>query len=665
MTKSEAKERLAKLRDQIHEYRYEYHVNNHSIMSEAAADSLKKELTKLESDYPELITADSPSQRVAGGVLSGFEKVTHRTRMLSLNDVFDGDEVEAWYTRMLKLEPKWDKKVYIDLKLDGLACALHYRDGVLVQGVTRGDGHVGEDVTANVKTIESIPLKLHGNAPEWMQTGVVEVRGEIVIYKDDFEQLNKEREAAGEQLFMNPRNTAAGTLRQLDTALVASRPLKFHAYAVLHPEIVSQSMAYESAHTAGFIVNQQTTLVDSTKAVMQFKTDWEEKRHELPYNTDGFVGRVDDQTIFEKLGVVGKAPRGAFAFKFPAEQATTVVKDIIISIGRTGAATPVAVLEPVQVAGSTVQMASLHNEDEIARKDIRVGDTVIIEKAGDIIPQVVEVLPKLRDKTSKPFNFRFALDSTGLKFERDPKEAVWRAIDLNNPVVFKRALQHFASKACLDIEGLGEKVVSALVDAGLVTDLADIYRLTTKDFLSLDGFAEISANNLVAAIKAAQTPPLNRFINGLGIRHVGLQTAQDLSKRYHSLGELAEATFDDLSEIDGVGVIVANSIFEWFNSEPNQDLLDKFESLNVKPVAQAQTGKLEGLAFVLSGSLESMSRDEAARKIQYLGGEFQSNVSKSTDYLVAGEKAGDSKLKKARQYNTRIINEEDFLKLIG
>src|SRR5581483_5852198 len=558
-TKTQAEERISQLRSLISNYRYHYHVLDESIMSEAAADSLKHELAELESQFPEFITPDSPTQRVAGEPLPGFEQVRHRSRMLSLNDVFSREEVAAWIERMQKLAPQATPEFFIDVKLDGLACALWYEDGHFVRAVTRGDGFVGEDVTANIRTIESVPFDLR-EAPgfERFLHGSTEVRGEIIIYKKDFEALNKEREAAGQPVFANPRNLAAGSIRQLDPKLAAARPLRFRAWDILRTnpgDVPTNASAYEAIRALGISAGKQSTVLADLDAIMRYADEWEKKRHDLPYNTDGLVVKLNDRAVFAELGVVGKAPRAAVAYKYAAEEATTVVRDIVLSIGRTGAATPVAVFDPVQVAGTTVQHASLHNADAIARKDIRVGDTVVIFKAGDISPQVSRVRTELRPKGTKPFDMEHELarQYPELTFVRPEGEAVYRVKGATGKILLKQALEHFASKAALDIDTLGEKNVAALVEAKLVHDLADIYALTKDQVLTLDRFADISASNLVKAVAAAKKPELPRFIFGLGIRHVGVQTAIDLAEHFHDIDKPAHATMDNLQEVPGVG----------------------------------------------------------------------------------------------------------------
>jgi DNA ligase (NAD+) len=672
MNKSQAEERIVKLRQLINDYRYHYHVLDESIMSEAAADSLKHELSQLEAQYPELITPDSPTQRVAGQPLPGFKQVRHSQRMISLNDVFSRDEVMAWIERTDKLAPGREHEFFVDIKMDGFACALIYEDSKFVQAVTRGDGFVGEDVTNNVATIDSVPFTLRQTKKfEQFTRGRTEVRGEIIMYKKDFAELNKQREAEDKPLFANPRNLAAGTIRQLDPKLAAARPLRFRAYDLLRDnpeEVPSNSFTYEALRAIGFAANKQATILTSLDQIMQFADEWDEKRHHLPFNTDGLVIKLNDRKLFADLGIVGKAPRGAVAYKYAAEEATTVVKDIVISIGRTGAATPVAVFDPVQVAGTTVQHASLHNADEIARKDIRVSDTVVIYKAGDIIPQVLKVLPELRPKAAKVFDMATELKRLypELTFVRPEGEAVYRVKGATGKTLLKQALEHFASKGALDIDTLGEKNVEALVDAKLVHDLADIYALTKDEVLKLDRFADISAQKLVDAIQDKKAPELPRFIFGLGIRHVGSQTAIDLAEHFGSLKKLSLATLDELLQVEGIGDVVAESVLGWFSDEENLDLLQKFDDLSVKPHYESKAqGPLHGKSFVITGTLEHMSRDDAADKIRVLGGTFQSSVGKDTSYLVVGKNVGASKLTKATKLGTTQLTEQELLKLIN
>lgn len=671
LSRSDAQKRLEKLRDLINEYRYQYNVHDKSVMSEAAADSLKHELSIIEAQYPDLITSDSPSQRVAGRPLAKFTSVPHLHRMLSLNDVFDETEVKAWVQRITKLQPKaTDQGLWADIKMDGLACTLIYQDGLLSQALTRGDGQSGEDVTMNVRTIDSVPLRLRrAKGLEQLHRGRTEVRGEIVMYKSDFEKLNELRAAKNLPLFANPRNLSAGTIRQLDPRLVVQRPLHFRAYDLIredNSELPTHEYIYNATQKLGFLINKQATTVQNVKDIMEFADKWEHKRKSLAFNTDGLVIKVNNKEMYVKLGVVGKAPRGAVAFKFPAEQATTKVKDIFVSIGRTGAATPVAMLEAVVVAGSTVQMATLHNESEVQRKDIRIGDTVIIHKAGDIIPEIIEPLVKLRNGSEKPFAMpKQCPECNTTLVKLKAADAVWRCPNQACPSRSWKRIEHFASKSALDIEGLGEKNVIALLEAGLIKDQADIYNLRKEDVLGLERFAEVSATKLVLSIQSKKQPPLARFLYGLGIRHVGVQTAIDLVNHFHELQNIAEATIEELSKVDGVGEVVAESVVAWFALKSNYSLLEKFTKLGVEPIPVKKTGgPLQGLNFVVTGSLDSMGREEAAEAIRALGGTFQSAVGQDTDYLVVGANVGASKLAKAAKLGTKQIDEAEFANLL-
>ena len=665
-----AEQRIVKLRDLINDYRYHYHVFDESIMSEAAADSLKHELSQLEEQFPELVTPDSPTQRVAGKALGKFTKVQHQTRMISLQDVFDREEVAAWIQRMKKVRRDITEEFLCDIKMDGLACALIYEDGVLTRAVTRGDGLVGEDVTMNVRTIQNVPLTLRANQRfAHFLRGRTEIRGEIVMHKEDFAALNQRRRAAGQPEFANPRNLAAGTIRQLDPKLVAERPLHFVGYDIIRDNLEDTptiAFGYQMMNELGITTSRQTQIVYGLDEVMSYINHLDELRQSLQFNTDGAVIKLNDRRQFAELGIVGKTPRAAVAYKFAAEEATTIVRDIVISIGRTGAATPVAVFDPVVVAGTTVQHASLHNADEIARLDVRRGDTVVIFKAGDIIPQVQTVLKELRPADTKPIDYpaELARQYPELEFVRPEGEAVYRVKGLSGPLILKRSLAHFASKGALDIDTLGEKNVEALVEAGLVNDLADIYRLTKDDLLQLERFAEISAQKLIDAIAAKKQPALERFLFGLGIRHVGAQTAIDLTNHFESVEKLSQATIEELREVDGVGEIVAESIVAWFADEDNVMLLKKFADLGVAPQFSQKSDRLAGQSFVITGTLQSMGRDVAAEKIRDLGGTFQTAVAKDTTYLVAGGKVGASKLKKAEQYGTKIIDEQTLLEII-
>lgn len=659
MTKNEAEQRILRLRKLIDDYRYHYHVLDKSIMSEAAADSLKHELAKLEKQYPDLVTPDSPTQRVAGRPLDKFEKVQHRERMISLSDVFSKDELKEWDNSNTKLVGPV-QEYFTDIKMDGLACALHYQDGVLEKAVTRGDGMVGENVTMNVRTIENVPLRI--DAP-----GHVEVRGEIVIFKRDFEELNQQQKKRGEKPFANPRNLAAGSIRQLNPRVAASRRLRFMAYDLVEPNLAKHSEAYAWLRKMGFRTSGEDHVFKSLDAVIEEIKRLETTRATLPFNTDGMVIKINDRAIYQKLGIVGKTPRGAVAYKYPAEESSTIVRDIVISIGRTGAATPVAILDPVVVAGSTVRHASLHNADEIARLDVRIGDTVIIYKAGDIIPQIKEVLLSLRPEDAEKFDYEAALKRQypELEFERPAGEVVYRVKGEDSNLILKRAIEYYASKPALNIEGLGEKNVAALVDAGLVHSIADLYRLTIPQVASLGRFAKLSAKKLVQSVEDSKHPPLAKFIAALGIRHVGTQTAVTLAQGFSTIEKLQEATEDDLLKMPDIGKIVAESILAWFADEDNLKLLEELKGLGVEPqYVDVASLPLAGQSYIVSGTLESMGREEAEDRLRALGASVTSGVTKTTTALILGAKPGKSKLEKAEKLGISTLSEAEFLKLV-
>ena len=666
MTKTEAESRILKLRELINDYRYHYHVFDESIMSESAADSLKHELTLLEEKFPELITPDSPTQRVAGRPLDKFNKVTHQTRMISLADVFSEAEVREWVARNYKLVPaKTQLTFFTDIKMDGLAMSLHYHNGILTQAVTRGDGLVGEDVTMNVRTINNIPLKLSGDPEDIPEH--VEVRGEVVIFKADFEKLNQIQTEKGEKLFANPRNLAAGSIRQLDPRVASSRPLRFMAYDLVTPNLETHQLAYQRIREYGFQTSMQDQTFDSLDQVLEEIHHLGQIRESLPFGTDGVVIKINDRKIYQSLGIIGKTPRGAVAYKYPAEEATTKVRDIVISIGRTGAATPVAIFDPVEVAGSIVRHATLHNADEISRLDLRIGDTVIIYKAGDIIPQIKEVLTSLRPDNLPIFDYEEALKSQypELEFERPVGEVVYRVKGLDSGLILKRGVEYYASKPALNIEGLGEKNVNLLVDSGLVKNLSDLYRLDTAKVSQLERFAEVSANKLISAIENSKTAPLAKFITALGIRHVGVQTAISLADHFKSLSRLIDATADDLLSIPDIGQVVAESILAYFADEDNLKQLQEMRELGVNPFYDDQTIKpLAGQSYVVTGTLSKMGRDEAEAKLRELGATVTGSVTKHTTALIVGEKPGSSKTVKAEKLGIPVIHGAEFLELL-
>ena len=662
--KSAAKARIEKLKELINDYRYHYHVLDESIMSEAAADSLKHELSQLEEQYPEFITPDSPTQRVAGKPLDKFQKVTHASRMISLADVFSESEIRDWVARNYKLVDQGiEFTFFTDIKMDGLAMSLHYENGIFKQAVTRGDGLVGEDVTMNVKTIQNIPLKLNlDNPPEHL-----EVRGEVIIFKQDFEKLNQMQAKLSEKPFANPRNLAAGTIRQLDPRIAASRPLRFMAYDLVTPDLPTHQEAYVFLRQIGFQTSGQDHVYTHLNEVFAEIKHLGQVRGDFLFNTDGMVIKINDRKIYSELGIVGKTPRAAVAFKYPAEESTSKVRDIVISIGRTGAATPVAILDPVEIAGSTVRHATLHNSDEIAKLDIRIGDTVIIYKAGDIIPKIKEVLFTLRPENTEPFDYEKALKNQypELEFERPDGEVVYRVKGQDSDFILRRNLEYFASKQALNIEGLGEKNVNLLVDAGLLESLVDLYRLQKSDLIKLERFGELSATKLINAIEGTKQAPLAKFITALGIRHVGAQTAVALADAFQSLEALRDATEEELLKIPDIGLTVSESILAYFADEDNLRQLDDFASLGVHPVyVNHDNAPLKGQSFVVTGTLTDMGREEAEDLLREKGATVTSSVTKNTTALIAGAKPGASKVTKAEKLGIKIISEAEFRELI-
>jgi len=575
MDKIKAKSRIEKLRQEINHHRYLYHVKDSQEISDAALDSLKNELDKLERDYPELITNDSPTQRVSGKALGSFSKVKHKVRMLSLNDAFSQADMLDWKERIKKMIPGQKLDYFCEIKLDGFSVSLEYEKGVLQTGSTRGDGQTGEDVTQNLKTIEAIPLKLE-------QLIDVEIRGEVYMTKKVFDKVNAQQKIKGEKIYANPRNLAAGSIRQLDPKIAAERKLDFMAFEITTgAEVKTHDEEHQFAKKIGFKTPDQAKKCQSIKEVMQFYNQIEKKRDNLPYQIDGIVISVNNNELKKRLGVVGKAPRGMIALKFEAEQATTVVKDIKIQVGRTGALTPVAHLKPVQVAGTTVTRATLHNLDEIKRLDVRIGDTVIVQKAGDIIPDIVQVLPKLRTGKEKKFAMPNKCPICNSKVVRKSGEV---AHYCSNPKCFsieKRKINHFVSKKAFNIVGLGTKIVEQLVDEGLINNTADIYKLTSGDLKPLERFAEKSADNLIKSIEGSKKISLSRLIYSLGIRHVGEETAIVLATEFGNLENLMKASESTLENISDVGPIVGKSIYEWVNNTENKKLIDELLKVGI------------------------------------------------------------------------------------
>lgn len=687
-TKKEAADRAARLRSLIDEARYAYHVLDKSEISDSALDSLKHELWKIEQAYPDLVTSDSPTQRVAGKPLSQFGKVPHARPMLSLEDVFTPGEFEGWLERLRRRVPRLKTDLYAEMKMDGLAVSLEYRAGGFVRGSTRGDGRVGEDITANLKTIEAIPLALREPSDVERRTflksfgrgldrakldkiigrllgGRAEIRGEVYMSKKSFEALNATAKKRGEPPFANPRNAAAGSLRQLDPSVTASRKLAFFAYDLVTNEgLITHEQGHELAKLFGFAANPWNRPCAVRQDVFDLYEKIHKMRDRLPYWTDGLVVGVMESALFDRLGVVGKAPRGMIAFKFPAETVTTVVREVRWQVGRTGAITPVAVMDPVFVAGTTVRHATLHNLDEIKRLGVKIGDTVILEKAGDVIPKVVEALPKLRTGKEKTVVAPKTCPACGTEVVRREGEVALVCPNRACPAKDLGRLLLFVSKRAYDIDGLGESIMEQLMAAGLVSQPADLFELAPGDLEPLEGFAALSAKNLVEAVQAAKSISLPRFILALSIRHVGEETAAELAQAFGALEKLRSASKEDLIAVPGVGQVVAESVHEYFRDPRRQKEIDRLLEAGVtieKPKAAARPFK--GLTFVLTGTLESLSRDEAKDKILERGGRVSSSVGKETSYVVVGEEPG-SKAEKAKKLGRPVLSEKAFLAML-
>lgn len=662
MKLAEAKARTQKLKKAIARYRYEYHVLNKSSISPEALDSLKHELKKLEDEFPGLITPDSPTQRVAGKPLKGFKKVLHKAPMLSLEDVFSEEEFFQWAQRIKKLlRVAKMPELFAELKFDGLACSLVYQDGVLERAATRGDGRVGEDVTQNIRTIEAVPLRLEGDIK-----GEAEIRGEVIITKKAFEKINREQKKKGSAIYANPRNLAAGSLRQLDPKVTTERHLDFHAYGLvtdLGQKLHSEE--HKILKELGFKTGSEARIMVKPEELFKFKEKAERGREKLPYGIDGLVVQVNDNKIFQKLGVVGKAPRGSVAFKFSPKEAATKVKGIVVQVGRTGKLTPVALLEPVEVGGVTISRASLHNEEEIRRLGLKIGDTVIVGRAGDVIPDVKKVLKELRRGREKEFHMPKQCPVCGHETKREKDGPLAFCTNKLCPARHRENLYHFVSKNAFDIDGLGPKIVDVLLDQGLIQDAADIFDLKEGDIQPLERFGEKSAANIVGAIKEKSRISLPRFLVALGILHVGEETAADLADRFGSLEKLRSSSPEELRNISNVGDIVAKSVYDWFRDPYQKRFLEKLlKRVSIEKYHQP-TGKLKGNKFVITGTLESLTRDEAKARVRKLGGEASETVSKETDYLVAGSDPGSIKLERAQKLNIKIIDEKEFLKLLG
>ncbi len=666
VTKQEAKQRIEGLKVLINKYRYHRLVLDKPIIEESVEDSLKKELFDLEQEFPDLVTPDSPTQRVAGKPLKKFEKFPHPERMFSFNDAFSEEDMGDWEERLRRLDPRAvESGFYCELKIDGLAIELVYENGVLKIGATRGDGTIGENVTQNLKTVEAIPLSLLPTTDYRLPTNLV-VRGEVFLSKKEFEKANKEQQKKGRAVYANPRNLAAGSIRQLNPSITAARKLDSFAYSLVTD--LGQKV-HEDEHKIlkdlGFKTNPHNKYCKNLEEVQEFRDYWEKHREKLNYEIDGIVVILNDNRMFEKLGTVGKAPRAAIAYKFSPRESTTKVKDIIVSVGRTGVLTPVAVLEPVEIGGTTVSRATLHNEDEIRRLDVKIGDTVVVGRAGDVIPDVKKVLKELRTGKEKTFHFPAKCPVCGGPVKRVEGEAAHKCVNKNCPGIKRRAIYHFVSKGAMDIEEIGPRTIDQLMDAGLIKDMADFYLLKKEDLLNLERFAEKSAENAINAVQSRKKIPLDRFIFALGIPHVGSETALDLARRFGSLKKLAGVAEEGLRKIKDVGGVVAKSIYEWFRNDYNQKLLKKFEKVGVRVLKQEtseKSSKLRGLTFVFTGTLDMLSRERAEEMVRENGGEVSSSVGKETDYVVAGEEPG-SKYNRAKKLGVKIISEKEFLNL--
>jgi len=656
MNEKNTQKRIEKLKELINHHRYLYHVLDNPEISDSAIDSLKKELFDLEQDYPQFVTPDSPTQRIGGKPLDYFEKVKRENIMYSFNDAFSREDMDNWEKRNKKLLSA-DFNYYCEPKLDGLAIELTYEDGILILGSTRGDGLIGENVTQNIKTIESIPLKLKGNYPQQLI-----VRGEAIINKEEFERINKDRDVP----YANTRNLAAGSIRQLDPSVTAQRKLDADIYSIVND--LGQKTHQEEhrlLESFGFKTNNKyNKLCKNMDEVFEFYSYWQDHRENLPYEIDGLVVSINDNNIFRQLGIVGKAPRGAIALKFPLKEATTIVEDIKIQVGRTGAMTPVAILKPVNINGATITRATLHNEKEIERLGLKIGDTVVVGRAGDVIPEVSKVFPELRTGKEKTFKMINKCPSCGSDLVKKEEEVVWRC---PNTRCFKRKIgwfKHFVSRSAFNMEGIGPKVLEKFIEEGLVSIPSDLFDLKEGDILPLERFAQKSAQKIVENIQKRKEIPFSRFIYSLGIRNVGQKTSKDLAKRFKTIEEIKDASKEELESISDIGPTVSESIVDWFSDRENNLFLNELEKKGIIYFNEKQkSNKLSGKKFVITGTMKGLSRELAKEKIMLLGGEVSTSVSKNIDYLIAGDNPG-SKYQKAEEFGIKIINERDFLEMI-
>ncbi len=663
-------QRAAELREQLNFHNYRYHVLDSPVISDAEYDRLLRELTELENAHPELRTPDSPTQRVGGQVAEGRVRVPHPQPVLSLGNAFSLDEVRAWVERLTKLDPRVQSAAYVvEPKLDGLTVVMHYEGGYLVRAATRGNGEVGEDITANLRTVHSAPLRIPVKPNGVEAPDRLVVRGEAIIFRDDFEELNRRAVAEGTRTYVNPRNTASGALRTLDPSITAALPIRLLCYAILEssgPPLPRQWLVLEQLKALGFPVEHTSRLCEDVDEMLVAAEALAAKRSEFPYEMDGIVIKIDDLELARDLGTVGKDPRGAIAYKLPSQEVSTQLLDIGINVGRTGVITPYAVLEPVEVGGVTVRQATLHNFDFIRDKDIRVGDRVLVKRAGEVIPYVIG--PILGARTGRPRKFKppTSCPACGEPLVQLEGEVAVYCVNASCPAQLMRNLEHFASRGAMDVEGMGIKVAEQLVEAGLVRDVADVYYLTREDLLRLEGFAERKAEKLLEGIQASKRQPLARLITALGIRGVGETVAADLARRFEDLDGLAGATLVDLQGLEGIGPNIAQAVLDWFAQRRNRTLLEKLRKAEVWPSQEAEAvgeQPLEGLTFVITGTLPTLSRDEAKALIQRAGGKVTGSVSANTDYLVVGESAG-SKLQKAQALGVHMLDESALRALL-
>jgi DNA ligase (NAD+) len=669
LTLEKAGARAEQLRREIEHHNYAYYVLDQPTVSDASYDAAMRELSELESRFPNLVTPDSPTQRVGAAPSAAFASHPHRAPMLSLGNAFSYDELRAFDARVRRhLGMSADEPVeYVaELKIDGVAVNLTYRERRFAVGATRGDGTTGEDVSPNMRTVRGIPMRLQDGAPQ----GEVEVRGEVFLSHDEFKRINAEREERGEPVYANPRNSASGSLRQLDSKITASRRLHYFAYALGHLEGRAPESQWEllsELRAWGFRTNPNSRLCAGMDEVVAFCEEWKEQRHTLQYDMDGVVVKVSSLDLQQELGQVSRSPRWAIAYKYPAAQARTVIREIRIQVGRTGALTPVAIMDPVEVSGVMVTRATLHNEDEIRRKDIRIGDTVVIQRAGEVIPEVVEVASEARDGDEVEFLFPSECPACGGEVEKPEGEAVARCINIACPAQLAARLRHWGSRNAMDIEGLGPAQIDQLLERGMVHDPADLYSLTQEQLESLERMAEKSSRNVLAAIERSKGRPLERLIFGLGIRHVGETVARLLAERFRTLDRLANATVEELAPVRGVGPEIAKSVHHFFQQDETRRVLEKLRESGVEAEApsepEARSDALAGQSFVFTGTLETMARSDAEAKVRALGAVTSGSVTKSTTTLVAGEKAG-SKLEKARQLGIRVLTEAEFLEMM-